>query len=233
MNEQQPIGARYDADACIDVHSVFQTIQGEGPFCGSRALFIRLHGCNLRCPGCDTEYTNVRDTHSPEDVLELVQHVEEWPTGALIVITGGEPFRQNVVPTILALLDADYVVQVETNGVLCPPGFDALTRRSGFTLVCSPKTSRIDPTIAARADAFKYVLRADDMADDGLPTRALGHVANPHVARPGRANVPVYLQPMDEQDEIANAVNTTAVVVSCMRHGYILQLQTHKLLGLE
>ena len=40
-----------------DVHSIFPTIQGEGPFVGQPAIFIRLAGCNLQCPACDTDYT--------------------------------------------------------------------------------------------------------------------------------------------------------------------------------
>ena len=38
------------------VQEVFYTLQGEGPFSGQPALFIRLAGCNLRCFWCDTEF---------------------------------------------------------------------------------------------------------------------------------------------------------------------------------
>ena len=31
------------------VHSMFHTLQGEGPFAGHPALFVRFAGCNLRC----------------------------------------------------------------------------------------------------------------------------------------------------------------------------------------
>src|SRR6202012_6048960 len=72
MNEQKPIAADYNSDGTVDVHSIFKTIQGEGPYCGERALFIRLYGCNLRCPGCDTEYTATRNSMTP---AEIVNHV--------------------------------------------------------------------------------------------------------------------------------------------------------------
>lgn len=232
MNQQMPIPADYNKSASIDVHSIFKTIQGEGPFCGQRALFIRLYGCNLRCPGCDTEYTAQRRTIVPEELSYAVAAEYQWPKGELIVLTGGEPFRQNVVPLIWNLLMSGYRVQVETNGVLAPPDIDQLDDHPGFTIVCSPKTSRIDPAVASRASAFKYVLRAGDVADDGLPTRALSHPAAPYVARP-RADVPVYVQPMDEQDDALNAANTAVAVASCMTYGYTLQLQVHKILGLE
>ena len=36
-----------DEDRELLVHSVFKTIQGEGPYSGRVAVFIRLAGCNL------------------------------------------------------------------------------------------------------------------------------------------------------------------------------------------
>ena len=233
MNKQNPVAADYDESGAIDVHSIFKTIQGEGPFCGQRALFIRLYGCNLRCPGCDTDYTSARVKMTPQALLDTVIDEQNWPYGSLIVITGGEPFRQNVVPIIHLLLMAGYRVQVETTGVLCPPDFDIVRYSTGFSVVVSPKTSRISSEISATASAFKYVLQAGEIEDDGLPTRALGHAASPRVARPPNHNVPIYVQPMDEQDAALNAANTNAAVRECMAHDYTLQLQTHKILGLE
>ena len=231
MNEQKPIAADYRLDGSIDVHSIFKTIQGEGPFCGERALFIRLYGCNLRCPGCDTEYTETRHNMTPAELVNGVS-VLEWPIGALIVLTGGEPFRQNVFPAIYALITAGWRVQVETNGVLAPPGIEALDHFQKFSIVCSPKTSRISDEIMKRAMAFKYVLRDGEIADDGLPTIALGHPASPVVARP-RPGAPVYVQPMDELDPMLNQANTRATIDSAMAHGHTLQIQIHKVLGLE
>lgn len=232
MNEQNPIGPEYSLNGAIEVHSIFETIQGEGPFCGERALFIRLYGCNLKCAYCDTDYTSKRMVMTS---IAVLQHAMElnWPYGALIVLTGGEPFRQNVVPLIHLLLTAGYQVQVETNGMIYPPDFNTLEHFKRFSLVCSPKTSRINSIIAEKATAFKYVLRNGYVADDGLPTQALGHAATPHVARPPEGkNVRIYIQPMDELDQSRNALNTDAAVRSCMAHGHTLQIQIHKIVGL-
>lgn len=229
-NNQLPMAAKYEQSGAVDLHSFFPTIQGEGPFCGERALFFRLHGCNLRCPGCDTEYTQQKSFVAPAFFPNTARELN-WQSGSLVVITGGEPFRQNIGPMILALLEAGYRVQVETNGVLAPDGVPWDHPR--FSVVCSPKTQRIHETIWQNALAFKYVLRAGEVdAEDGLPTRALLHKAAPRVARPP-AGAKVYVQPMDEADPAANALNLDAAIRSVMEHGHVLQIQVHKHINME
>lgn len=228
-NMQQPLPADYDAAGAVKIHSVFPTLQGEGPFCGERALFIRLFGCNLRCPGCDTDYTSHTINAAKQFMLSAARD-HNWAPGSLIVITGGEPMRQNIGPSINELLDHGYRVQIETNGILCPDGLPWDNPR--FSVVCSPKTSRIHEKIFYRAAAFKYIIRAGDVdEDDGLPIRALLHKASPRVARP-RPNALVYVQPMDEDDPAANALNLDAAIRSVMLHGHRLQIQIHKICNL-
>ena len=51
------IGKKYFKDAAADqmlVTSMFMTLQGEGPYRGEPAFFIRLAKCNLDCQFCDT-----------------------------------------------------------------------------------------------------------------------------------------------------------------------------------
>lgn len=229
-NEQRQLPQHYSDAGVLDVHSTFLTIQGEGPFCGQRALFIRLYGCNLRCPGCDTNYTSNQKPVTPNYMVNQALRLGLKP-GSLIVITGGEPLRQNIAPSIRHLLAHGYRVQIETNGVLWIEGLPV--GHENFTIVCSPKTSRIHANVMAHAKAFKYVLRAGEIdAEDGLPTRALLHAAAPRVARP-RPGALVYVQPMDEQDAAANARNMAAAVASTMEHGHTLQLQIHKIINME
>jgi 7-carboxy-7-deazaguanine synthase len=232
MNKQ-PIEKRASRTDALDVHSVFYTIQGEGPFCGTPAVFVRLAGCNLQCPGCDTEYTEGRQT---VDVRLLVQSVQELMPFGLVVITGGEPFRQELGWFMSLLRTSGYYVQVETNGTLPPPTNFVFSKtpdaRNGLYIVCSPKTGKVNPEIWEQACAVKYVIEFDDVHEDGLPAHALRHSANPIVARPPRWwEGPTYLQPMDSKDEVQNAANLGTAVASCLKHGYILQLQIHKLIG--
>ena len=230
-NTQEP--EKIDRDRHLDVHSVFHTIQGEGPFCGHPAVFVRLAGCNLQCPGCDTEYTKGRHRMMHHQILDEIRKKHGDAKTKLIVITGGEPFRQPaVVEFINYLIDMKgYKVQIETNGTMRIP----LELHPEAVVVCSPKAAKLHPSAAARANAFKYVLQAGNiLEEDGLPLQALMHRATPHIARPpAHYRGIIYLQPMDEQDKKLNRDNIKAVVASCQRHGYVVQLQVHKYLEVE
>ena len=215
-------------DTELDVIDIFATIQGEGPFTGHPAIFVRLAGCNLQCPSCDTDYTTNRQKIKTE---EIVKEVLKLAIGDhhLIVITGGEPFRQNISTLCNAFLMSGLKVQVETNGTLPPP--EGISKK--VVIVCSPKAGRINKTILKRADCFKYVMAFDSVdIEDGLPVLALNHTASPRVARP-LAGVPVYLQPMDHKDIVLNKYSMDAVLKSCLKYGHIMQLQIHKIIGVE
>lgn len=230
-------------DRQVEVSNVFFTLQGEGPFTGQRSVFVRLAGCNLQCPGCDTDYTSVRELVSPWGVVqrvkdELFANEIDFKRGFLVVVTGGEPMRQDIVPLITALLEDGFRIQIESNGVFTPTKqLEQLLKynRDSVALIVSPKTSRINPLTASLAAAFKYVLRAGEInLSDGLPTRALGHKATPEVARPPAGwNKPIYVNPMDEHDADLNEANTIACMRSAMSHGHTMGIQLHKFLDLE
>lgn len=240
INNQPVEKVDHRADGTLDWHSMFFTLQGEGPFAGQRALFIRLAGCNLQCPGCDTEYTHGRKRRTVVSLVNqaemiLKQYEMTFPD-ALIVITGGEPLRQNVDDLVLQFVALGATVQIETNGVI---GLSERLKRAVMShsvfCVVSPKTSRIHQDWGAYAECFKYVLRADEVdPEDGLPTRALGHKAAPRVARPPETGeVDVFINPMDEKDEAKNIQNALAVARSALQYGYIAGVQMHKIFNLE
>lgn len=236
----QPIEKRVrNPEGFLSVHSIFKTIQGEGPFCGTPCVFVRLAGCNLQCPACDTDYTSGRHSMGPYEILAEVN--ELWRADGhrrgLVVVTGGEPFRQEISELLTLLAASDYYVQIESNGTLEPSDnfFNKDTNmRQGIYLVVSPKTGKLHPRIYEEACALKYVVRDGDIHDDGLPLSALDHPANPYPARPPKDwNRPVYVQPLDSKSIADNHRHTAAAVQSCLKHGYILQLQIHKYIGVE
>jgi 7-carboxy-7-deazaguanine synthase len=233
----QPIEKRaHRRNGDLDVHSIFRTIQGEGPFCGTPCVFLRLAGCNLQCPACDTDYTSKRQLMTPPEILTRVEALM-WAPG-LVVITGGEPFRQELSLLFDELTSNGYYVQVESNGTLPPPPGHYQTsvhldNRDGVYIVCSPKTGKLSPRILENACALKYVVRYGMVdPDDGLPLHALDHVGRP--ARPPEDwDRLIYVQPLDSQNVLDNDFHTAEARDSCLKHGYTLQLQIHKLIGVE
>jgi 7-carboxy-7-deazaguanine synthase len=230
----QPIEKREVSNGShVEVHSIFYTIQGEGPFTGRPAIFIRLAGCNLKCPSCDTDYTSKRSKMNINSIrLRVIELSPNDSFKPLIVITGGEPFRQNIKLLCRELYLDGHEVQIETNGTLAPEDPEDQVW-SFIHIVCSPKAGKVHPWIEKYASCFKYVLSHDSVDfEDGLPVLALNHTASPRVHRPSR-KLPIYLQPMDSQDESENRLNVEAVKKSCMMFGYLFQIQMHKVIGVE
>ena len=232
FNMQKP-APRYEGFG-LEVHSTFYTFQGEGPYAGRPAVFVRLYGCNLQCPLCDTDYTSTRKKWLPELLAaHCVDHLFLAPTNALVVITGGEPLRQNIMRFVGALQRRNCTVQIETNGTLPLPDHD---QSDGVVLedlkiVCSPKTGRVNKKLRPSVSAYKYVLSANSIdTTDGLPLTALDHPASPRLARPqkGFPLNRVYLQPCDPDPE---GLNLKACIESCYKYGYTLCIQQHKIIG--
>lgn len=241
------------AGADLQVQSIFHTIQGEGPEAGRPAVFVRLAGCNLACTMCDTEFESGMGfpPMSVQSVLEQVlraQSVVSIRTGAtkpLVVLTGGEPLRQDTTTLIIALNGRGFDVQIETAGTTVGPAaanLDHLLKHNYATLVCSPKTSKIHQVIEKYCRHYKYVVDSRDASPvDGLPVKlysADGPTSDRILFRPrpviaNSPKVTVWVSPCDTYDTIQNANNVRHAVAIATSYGYRLSLQVHKLIGVE
>ncbi len=234
VNLQPPSPRVRGGSGDVEVHSTFYTMQGEGPHAGRPAVFVRLAGCNLQCPMCDTDYTSENRLWPPDALAARLQRMYTAPGTPLIVITGGEPFRQYLTPLVGFLQKNRCQVQIETNGTL-PLSPDAGMFGVNWPLVdivCSPKTGNVNRMLKRFVTAYKYIVNAGDVSEeDGLPLHALAHPASPKLARP-RRNFPlerVYVQPEDPDPDGAHL---QACLRSVQEHGYTLSLQQHKIVGL-
>lgn len=118
---------------------LFSSVQGEGPLVGLRQIFLRFHGCNLKCNYCDTNleaipaFCKIEGTPGRRDFFELanpvalerlVSHLAGWNRGwpgihNSISITGGEPLLgPDILLEWLPVLRSIFPIYLETNGVL-------------------------------------------------------------------------------------------------------------------
>jgi len=100
------------------ISEMFLSYQGEGPFLGSRQLFVRFYGCNLKCVYCDTILESYK-SFSKEALLGKILDFEDSYNE--LTLTGGEPL---LAGTFLSEFLPLYVrhqkkpIYLETNGVL-------------------------------------------------------------------------------------------------------------------
>ncbi len=100
----------------IKVSEIFTSFQGEGPYIGTPATFLRLYGCNLDCEWCDTDISTY-EMLSVDDVAEILMTQMEFNNINLLVITGGEPTLQmEEIKRLIKELPEDIKIQLETNG---------------------------------------------------------------------------------------------------------------------
>ena len=168
-------------------------------------VFVRLSGCNLKCPFCDTDHSGYREMSAEEIVAE----VSRLSGGCgRVCVTGGEPSLQLDDILVEALHGTGFRVHVETNGTKPLPG-------SVDWVTLSPKADvpglKGDGTVVLeRADEVKLVFLGEDVekwADFPAPWH--------------------FLQP-------CSCENTEETVDYIQRHPHWrLSLQTHKYLNIR
>lgn len=250
-------GASWNDEGVLDVHSIFPTLQGEGPFAGRPAVFVRLHGCNLACYYCDTDYESTRHPMLPEAIYSAVlasyplNHADVYRQHRLVVLTGGEPMRQNIAPLVRMLLDVGIDVQIETAGTLWPAGLETVieTRRGDgeFHIVCSPKVAKVHALVSEYCADWKFIVYEGAALNEetGLPigssqdygrekSKSINERGSYIYHPPTEGSPRIWLQPRDESPgyEAATTNNIRLAVALCMQYNYRLSLQTHKILGL-
>jgi organic radical activating enzyme len=184
---------------------VFYSIQGEGTWTGTPAVFVRLAGCNLNCRFCDTDYS-VKTFASVAQVVARVRALGgDCP---MVVLTGGEPLAQRESSDLIDALRADgRRVHVESNGTI------EVSLPNDVWLTVSPK-ERPHPAMVARANEVKLIV------DGRVPEEWLDVFRDPAL--------PTFLQPEGNKPEnVALALTAAKAHPARLRLG----LQTHKVIG--
>jgi 7-carboxy-7-deazaguanine synthase len=190
----------------LQLAEIFYSVQGEGTWTGTPAVFVRLAGCNLSCSFCDTDYA-LKFFASPGDVVARVR--EEGGACPTVILTGGEPLAQRESRALIDALRADgRRVHIESNGTIPTELPDDVW------LTVSPK-ERLAPAMARRANEAKLIV------DGRVPEEWVAQFPE---------TTPVFLQP-----EGNKAPNVALAVDAAKREParFRLSLQTHKLIGVR
>ena len=88
----------------VQLSEIFTSIEGEGPFFGTKTIFVRMAGCHLSCHWCDTTYALPMGgglSYSVDEVKDLIIK-QLQPSTYKINFTGGEPLLQYEAVATLA-----------------------------------------------------------------------------------------------------------------------------------
>ena len=133
----------------LQLAEIFYSVQGEGTWTGTPAVFVRLAGCNLACDFCDTDYSTKFFAGVDEVVARVRDAGGECP---MVVLTGGEPLAQAQTPALIEALRRDgRRVHVESNGTI-------FTELSDDVWLCVSPKERVDPRMAQRANEAKLIV---------------------------------------------------------------------------
>jgi 7-carboxy-7-deazaguanine synthase len=197
------------------INEIFYSIQGEGPFLGMPAIFIRLAGCKEPyCTWCDTKYAWDKGSEIKND--GIIKKIKTFPC-THIVITGGEPFLQwksGLKDLHEKLRAIGYDVHYETSGKIEIPKI-----KDAF-IVCSPKyingSWHLSSKNLKRASVFKFVA-----------TKKLFEPITKFIIENKIKKDHVYIMPMGAKRK-EQLKNMGAIFDFCKTHGYRMtpRLQT-------
>ncbi len=221
----------------LKINEMFETIQGEGVHTGVPAIFVRLQGCPVGCPWCDTKHTWTLDDALVTTATEVINKdneseaffsidengllalfAEQGYVAKHVVITGGEPCMYDLRPLTSLLHAQGMSTQIETSGtyeVLCHPD---------TWVTVSPKVNMkggmpVLTSALLRANEIKHPIAMQKHIDelDALLESIVG-----------QSTPVICLQPISQQ-----ARATELAVQTCIKRNWRLSLQTHKYIGIE
>ena len=209
---------------------IFYSIQGEGKFAGRPSVFVRVGGCNLKCPffsthGCDSFYAVNRKYSSSWKMMsigEIIDIIESYPK-ADIVLTGGEPtlYYKKLYPIIEKFQN----ITIETNATI-DIDFDNYPKYRDVTFAMSVKLSNsgeeyqkrvkkgvIDKIATnAKRSFFKFVI------DKNLQNEIEEITSN--------LKNDIYCMPLGE-NRVELEKNSKFVFEFCLKHNYFYSDRIH------
>ncbi len=216
------------------VNDCYPCVQGEGMQTGVAMVLLRLQGCEVKCPYCDTRETWSLDTvHQVAPLTaalgatpryacltaeQIAGHITARHRGpAWVLVTGGEPARYDLRPLAVQLRARGFKIALETSGTATGH------LHAGLDWVCvSPKIDMpggkaINAEVLAGADEIKHVVATP------RDIEALDKLLADHTVK---KTVQICLQPVSLNDAA-----TALCLQTVIRRGWRLSVQLHKYLG--
>lgn len=197
------------------IHETFHSWQGEGVHLGRSAFFIRLFGCPVKCPWCDSAGT-WHPEYIPKQIekrsaIELAEAAAEAGP-EFVVVTGGEPTIHDLRPLTDALREKKIPAHLETSGAFEIKGdFDWIT--------LSPKWQRLPlAENVGLASELKLIVEDEDSIEKWI-----------HELGDGIGETPVWLHPEWSQREKAGVLESITSTVKKRGAPFRAGLQAHKL----
>ena len=217
------------------VNDIYLSLQGEGCLAGTPMVILRLQGCSVGCPFCDTKetwYEDIDKKVSFRDALgtsenysditenEIVGFIRDNFKNTLwVLVTGGEPAEQDLGRLTSCLSKANYRIALETSGTATGHENAILNWNCVSPKIGMPGQREIIPWTIRVADELKFVIGCQKDLD----------VVSCFLAKYSkRDDCQVCLQPMS-----TNQKATELCIETCMRMGYRLSLQRHKLIKMR
>ena len=210
----------------IPVSEIFYSIQGEGKYSGNPSVFLRVGGCNLKCPGfgakgCDSFYAvdkryknSWREMSISEIKAEIKKYLKFSPD---LVITGGEPglYFERLATLIKGF---EGLITIETNATISPD-FEKYPEFKKVAFAMSVKLSnsgeeykkRIKKDVIeniaknAKRSFFKFVIDRDLKEEIDDITKGV--------------EIPIYCMPLGATKEELEK-NAPFVFEFCLKNGY-------------
>lgn len=196
---------------------VFLTVQGEGVLLGAPMVFVRLAGCSVGCPECDTDYR----VHERVGAAEIARRASAFTQTDWVWVTGGEPTDHDLLPLFAELRRAGFRIALATAGARDLPG--GVVQGGPDFVSVSPHTFS-EKWLKRRGDQLNLVpgLNGLRLADLDEATIAQCVDGFPH-----RFVTPLWYTPADRVERVGECVEWV------QRHpGFRLGIQAHKLWGL-
>lgn len=232
----------------------FKSLQGEGMDAGTPAYFVRLAGCPVKCPFCDTKesWNLVSKATSDRDVYELGSDIlANVKDNSILVITGGEPFFQ--FDELVKLFDLLYERKpmmrtcIETSASYLPENWRLLQKRQ-YAMMDNIWLN-ISPKVHARktySEFWKNIFSINEFRfavapEDGNELQTLAFVER-FMKEYKELSVPILRKKIIISPILPNAkaklnVKNMAwiqyVAKYCLDHDFRFSVQLHKLLGFK